>query len=102
MDITGVYEHFKGNKYRVYGKCLNRNSNETFIIYKPLYKESGFWIREYNMFFEKIEREGIIRDRFKLVELEKCHVEENEFYAKHSETLDDVKIYKECNGEFVI
>jgi len=53
---AGEYKHFKGNKYTVYGVAKNE-LDEEFILYKSSV-DGKYWIREYNMFFEMVNKNG--------------------------------------------
>lgn len=99
--MNGIYRHFKGNEYQVYGKCVD-SSNKWFVLYKPLYNDSGLWIRDYDMFFEKVERDGNSFDRFSLVKSNEDFLDEDVLSAKHSETLERFKIKKVSKNEYSV
>lgn len=99
--MNGIYKHFKGNEYQVYGECLDENG-EKFILYKPLYNDLGYWIREYNMFFEKIKRDDNIVDRFKVINFNDNFIKEDFILATHSESLERLKIKKISRNKFTI
>ncbi len=98
--MTGKYKHFKGNEYEVVGVCENKGA-EKFVIYKPLYNDSGYWIRPFDMFFESIERDGEIMKRFSI--LEEYHIEITMDYINvtDSENLKVLKVFKE-NNKYII
>ncbi len=98
--ITGTYKHFKGNEYKVYELCKNTKDNTTYVLYKPLYNDSGFWIRPFNMFFEQVERDGKTFDRFTLEEKTIEALDLQTLVAKHSETLDEIKVYKTLDNQY--
>ncbi len=82
----GIYQHFKGNKYQVFGLCQYKG--EDYVLYQKLYDDYSFWIRPYDMFFEVIQRESKKMPRFKFVkesipEMSLCVLK-----AFHSETLE--------------
>ncbi len=91
-NIKGIYRHFKGNEYEVFGTYFNASEGVNYVVYKPLYNDSGLWIRPYDMFFEKVEREGNIFDRFQFIEKTNNILEETSIIVKHSETLDEFTI----------
>lgn len=93
--MNGKYKHFKGNEYQVVGECFR--DNERFILYKPLYNDSGYWIRPYEMFFETIEREGKTFRRFELIEESFDSFEENEIVVTDSENLEKFRVIKNDN-----
>jgi hypothetical protein len=37
---------------------------EALVVYRPLYNESGLWVRPHAMFFEQVEVEGKWQPRF--------------------------------------
>ena len=65
--IGGVYQHFKGNKYKVL--CIAKHSEtlEEMVVYQALYGAGDIWVRLTNMFLEDIEKDGKIIERFKFV-----------------------------------
>lgn len=60
----GKYRHFKGNEYELIGVAHHSESLEDYAVYRALYGEGELWIRPLSMFFEKVERDGEIFDRF--------------------------------------
>ncbi|MGJ8672145.1 DUF1653 domain-containing protein [Rubritalea sp.] len=61
----GKYRHFKGNEYEVVDTARCSETDEKFVIYRPLYDTDGeLWIRPLAMFLETIEREGKVIERF--------------------------------------
>ncbi len=64
----GRYRHFKGKEYEVVGVALDSESMRPMVVYRALYDEGGLWIRPLEMFTETIERDGIERPRFQLIE----------------------------------
>ena len=67
MLKPGKYRHFKGNFYEVVGVARHSESEEPFVVYRPLYGEGGLWIRPLAMFDETIERDGQRVKRFEFV-----------------------------------
>lgn len=43
--IPGIYEHYKGNRYRVINLARHSETLEEVVIYQALYGEYGLWIR---------------------------------------------------------
>lgn len=54
----GIYRHFKGKNYRVYGEVLNAVTDKVEVIYRALYGEYNFYAREKDNFCEIVNREG--------------------------------------------
>jgi hypothetical protein len=65
--LPGRYRHYKGGEYEVVGVARHSETLEPMVIYRPLYNESGLWIRPYSMFFEQVEVAGALQPRFSLV-----------------------------------
>lgn len=63
----GRYRHFKGKEYEVIGVAHHSESLEDFVVYRALYGEGDLWIRPLSMFFEKVERDGRVFDRFTFI-----------------------------------
>ncbi len=55
--VPGVYRHFKGNEYEVIGVARHSETEEQMVVYRALYGERGLWVRPYQMFCEKVDRE---------------------------------------------
>ena len=68
---TGTYRHYKGNLYYVEGVARHSETDEYLVVYRPLYKtpppHPDFWVRPYDMFFEKVVVEGEEKLRFEQV-----------------------------------
>jgi hypothetical protein len=61
---TGRYRHYKGGEYEVIGVGRHSESLEPHVIYKPLYNDSGLWLRPHAMFFGTLEVDGVTTQRF--------------------------------------
>jgi hypothetical protein len=64
----GRYRHFKGGEYEVLGVARHSEGLEDMVVYRPLYNDTGLWVRPVSMFLEKVEREGRLVPRFALIE----------------------------------
>jgi hypothetical protein len=60
----GRYRHYKGGDYEVLGVARHSETLEPMVIYRPLYKDIGCWVRPHAMFFEHVEIEGVLMPRF--------------------------------------
>jgi hypothetical protein len=60
----GRYRHYKGGEYEVIGVARYSETLEPMVVYRPLYNQTGFWVRPYAMFFEHIEFNGQLQPRF--------------------------------------
>jgi len=63
----GRYRHYKGGEYEVLGVVRHSETLEPMVLYRPLYEESGTWVRPFAMFVEAIEHEGQVQPRFRRV-----------------------------------
>ncbi|MFA6191514.1 MAG: DUF1653 domain-containing protein [Sulfurimonas sp.] len=64
---TGIYEHYKGNRYEVIDTVRHSESEELMVLYRALYGDEGLWVRPYSMFFEEIEIDKKTVPRFKFI-----------------------------------
>lgn len=55
---TGRYRHYKGGDYEVIGAARDSETLAPLVVYKPLYDDSGLWVRPHAMFFGSLEVEG--------------------------------------------
>ena len=60
----GRYRHYKGGEYEVIGVARHSETLEPMVVYRPLYNQTGLWVRPYAMFFELIEIDGQVQPRF--------------------------------------
>ena len=58
VKIKGVYKHFKGNKYIVEDIATNSETLEKMVIYRALYGDNTLYVRPYEMFVEKVNKNG--------------------------------------------
>jgi hypothetical protein len=68
--IGGIYEHYKGKRYKVHGIVRHSETLEELVLYETLHKNDlgKMWVRPKAMFGESIEVEGRITPRFRYVE----------------------------------
>ena len=64
---TGIYEHYKGNRYEVIDTVRHSESEELMVLYRALYGDEGLWVRPYTMFFQEVEVDGKLIPRFEFV-----------------------------------
>ncbi len=64
---AGRYRHYKGGEYEVLGVVRHSESLEPLVLYRPLYGNSGSWVRPFAMFLEPVVHEGKSQPRFSLV-----------------------------------
>ncbi|WP_217875850.1 DUF1653 domain-containing protein [Pseudoalteromonas shioyasakiensis] len=61
---SGIYQHYKGPKYKVEYVATHSETNEPLVIYQALYGEFGMWARPLSMFTETVTVEGKTIPRF--------------------------------------
>lgn len=61
----GRYRHYKGNFYQVIGTARHSETDELFVVYRPLYGEGGLWVRPEPMFTEMVDVDGESVPRFR-------------------------------------
>ena len=64
---TGIYEHYKGNRYKVIDIARHSETEELLVLYRLMYGDESLWVRPFAMFFEKVELDGFLRPRFTYV-----------------------------------
>lgn len=64
---TGRYRHYKGGEYEVLGVARHSETLEPLVVYRPLYNDSGWWVRPHAMFFGAVDVDGRTQPRFALV-----------------------------------
>lgn len=68
---TGTYRHYKGNLYQVLHTARHSETEEWFVVYRPLYgdenTQNSIWVRPLAMFCEMMEVDGKNVPRFELV-----------------------------------
>ena len=60
----GRYRHYKGGEYEVIGVARHSETHQPLVVYRPLYNETGWWVRPHAMFFEAVTVAGVMRARF--------------------------------------
>ena len=60
----GRYRHFKGNEYQVIGVATHSETEESLVVYRPLYGDGDLWVRPLTMFTDTVERDGKVQSRF--------------------------------------
>jgi len=63
----GRYRHYKGGEYEVIGVARHSETLEPLVVYRPLYNDSGWWVRPHAMFFGSVVIDGVARPRFEAV-----------------------------------
>lgn len=63
----GRYRHYKGGEYEVLGVTRHSETLEPLVLYRPLYDDSGLWVRPHAMFFGIFDIDGQRRPRFERI-----------------------------------
>lgn len=63
----GLYRHYKGNLYQVFGLCRHSETLEELVVYQALYGDFGYWVRPQKMFQATITIDGREQPRFAFV-----------------------------------
>lgn len=68
----GRYRHYKGQEYQVLGVARHSETEEEFVVYRPLYGKGELWVRPLKMFLEKVEKEAGAVLRFEYIGEDFC------------------------------
>ena len=60
----GRYRHYKGGEYEVIGVARHSETLAPLVVYRPLYNQTGLWVRPLPMFVENIHHDGRLQPRF--------------------------------------
>jgi len=67
LAVGGLYEHYKGLRYRLLHVARHSETLEEYVVYQALYGDQTVWIRPLPMFMEQIQIEGKQVPRFRLL-----------------------------------
>ena len=67
--VGGIYEHYKGKRYKVHGLVRHSESLEMLVLYEALYENelAKFWVRPEKNFLERVRFEDGWVPRFEIV-----------------------------------
>jgi len=68
-EVGALYQHFKGQMYKVIGLAHHSETLEDLVVYQALYGDFSLWVRPLKMFMEMVEVEGTIKPRFRKKEI---------------------------------
>lgn len=57
LKINGIYRHFKGDYYLLTDVAIHSETKEKYVVYRGLYENNELYIRPFDMFFSKIDKE---------------------------------------------
>lgn len=67
--LPGRYRHYKGGEYEVIGTARHSETQEQLVVYRPLYNDTGLWVRPLAMFTETVLVDGRSVPRFARLDL---------------------------------
>ena len=59
-----TFRHYKGGLYKYICEARHSETEEELVVYRPLYNDSGVWVRPKKMFFEDVTVNGERVPRF--------------------------------------
>lgn len=68
LESGAIFEHFKGNRYKLLHIAKDSETQEEMAVYQALYGEQGVWVRPLDMFTSSVKRDGKILKRFRRVD----------------------------------
>jgi hypothetical protein len=70
VKVGRIYQHYRGDKYRVLAVSRHSEDLSWYVVYEALYDNpvSKIWHRPLAMFLEETNVNGVRMPRFKLVE----------------------------------
>jgi molecular chaperone GrpE len=81
----GIYQHYKGGKYRVLNEVKNSESKEDMLVYQDINDETKIWVRPKLMFLELVDIKGEKKPRFEFLKEE----ENDNLESKYLRALAD-------------
>ena len=63
----GLYQHYKGNYYEVIDVARHSETEESLVVYRPLYGARELWVRPREMFEELVTIDSKQIPRFKFI-----------------------------------
>jgi hypothetical protein len=66
--VMKKYQHYKGHTYEFITEAIHSETDEKLVIYKN--KDGQVFARPFNMFHEKVEKDGKLIPRFKEIDSE--------------------------------
>jgi hypothetical protein len=61
---SGLYQHYKGGRYRALSVVRHSETLEPMVLYQPLAGDGTLWVRPWAMFVGQVEVGGVMQDRF--------------------------------------
>jgi hypothetical protein len=72
VPISGIFENFKGNRYKVLLIARSSEDRQLYVCYQALYNSAEFgdqavWVRSLKTFVENVAVDGKEVPRFRLI-----------------------------------
>jgi len=70
IKVGGIYQHYRGDTYKVIAVSRHSEDLSWYVVYEALYDNpvSQIWHRPLAMFLEETDVKGVRMPRFKLVQ----------------------------------
>jgi hypothetical protein len=60
----GLYQHYKGGRYRALSVVRHSESLAPMVLYQPEAGDGTLWVRPFEMFVGQVEIDGVLQPRF--------------------------------------
>lgn len=67
MITPGLYQHYKGNTYKVLYLAQHSETEEQHVVYQALYGNYGYWVRPLSLFSDSVQKNNQTVKRFKKI-----------------------------------
>lgn len=57
IKVGTIYQHFKGNKYKILCIALNTETDKRMVIYQDITNKDKIFARDYDMFISKVDHD---------------------------------------------
>ena len=92
--MAEYYRHFKGKVYRLFSVAKDSETLDKIVVYQAMYDDGDIWVRPYDEFFGKVDRDGMVRDRFTKID-EKEALEHAPLYLHPKYHFPDIEYQAE-------
>ena len=92
--MAEYYRHFKGKVYRLVSVAKDSETLDKIVVYQAMYDDGDIWVRPYDEFFGKVDRDGMVRDRFTKID-EKESLEHAALYLHPKYHFPDIEYQAE-------
>jgi hypothetical protein len=69
LILFALYEHYKGNHYRIIATALNSSDKRKTVVYQNV-DNGKLWLRDFDEFIGFVDVDGETKKRFELVGFE--------------------------------